>query len=143
MEIRIPRWLLLVPIALVLLAALVLAARVALARGENPDVAVAKRAAVQIQTLRRDETYDALSPELADYFRKSAQRAPESERDRRVEVLGAALVWQGEEKGERFSEVAVTVKIYSDRNPTAPPLISRAIYRVQGGKVTIVFPVRP
>ncbi len=141
MEIRIPRWLLLVPIVLVALAALALAARGAIARGEDPDVAVARRAAVQIQALRRDETYDALAPELADHFRKLDRRAPESERDRRVEVLGAALLWRGEENGQRFSEVAVAIKVYSNRNPGAF-LIDRAVYRVQGGRVVLVLPVK-
>lgn len=109
------------------------------ARAEDPDVEVARRAAVQIQAMRKGETYDALSPELAERFRKDAGRLPDTERDRRVEVLGAALV----RKGEGFSEVAVIVRVVNPNRPQAAPLEARAFYRVQNGKVVRIFPAMP
>lgn len=108
------------------------------ARAEDPDVEVARRAAVQIQAMRKGETYDALSPELAERFRKDAERLPDTERDRRVEVLGAALV-----RREGFSEVAVIVRVVNPNRPQAAPLEARAFYRVQNGKVVRIFPAMP
>ncbi|MDW8029258.1 MAG: hypothetical protein RMK94_12800 [Armatimonadota bacterium] len=105
-------------------------------QAEDPDVEVAKRAAVQIQALREGEAYDALAPDLAERFRRDASRLPASQRNRPVEVLGAALV----RKGEGFSEVAVIVRVTP---PGVAPLENRAFYRVQNGKVVRVFPAMP
>jgi len=89
--------------------------------------------------MRKGETYDALSPELAERFRRDAERLPDSERDRQVEILGAALV----RKGDGFSEVAVAAKVSNPKRPQAPPLETRAFIRVQGGKAVRIYPVMP
>lgn len=124
---------------LFLLLSLLLPACGLLPARADPDVEIARRAAVQIQAMRKGETYDALSPELAERFRKDAGRLPDTERDRRVEVLGAALV----RKGEGFSEVAVIVRVVNPNRPQAAPLEARAFYRVQNGKVVRIFPAMP
>ena len=141
MEIRISPRLLLYALVLALVgvgalfAARALAARAA---REDPDVEVARRAVIQIQAMRKGETYDALSPELAERFRRDAERLPDTERGRQVEILGAALV----RKGDGFSEVAVVAKV---SNPKRPGVVgeTRAFLRVQNGKVVRIYPAAP
>jgi hypothetical protein len=137
MEIRVsPKSLLLALLAVgALFAARALAARPA---REDPDVEVAKRAVVQIQAMRKGETYDALSPELAERFRRDAERLPDSERDRQVEILGAALV----RKGDGFSEVAVVARVSNPKRPGAAGE-TRAFLRVQNAKVVRIYPAAP
>jgi hypothetical protein len=137
MEIRVsPKSLLLALLAVgALFAARALAARPA---REDPDVEVAKRAVIQIQAMRKGETYDALSPELAERFRRDAERLPDSERDRQVEILGAALV----RKGDGFSEVAVVAKVSNPKRPGAAGE-TRAFLRVQNAKVVRIYPAAP
>jgi hypothetical protein len=142
MEIRVsPKSLLLVLVLALLAVGALFAAQALVARParEDPDVEVAKRAVVQIQAMRKGETYDALSPELAERFRRDAERLPDSERDRQVEILGAALV----RKGDGFSEVAVVARVSNPKRPQAPPLETRAFIRVQGGKAIRIYPVMP
>jgi hypothetical protein len=142
MEIRVsPKSLLLALVLALLAVGAFFAARALAARParEDPDVEVAKRAVVQIQAMRKEETYDALSPELAERFRRDAERLPDSERDRQVEILGAALV----RKGDGFSEVAVVARISNPKRPQAPQLETRAFIRVQGGKAVRIYPVMP
>jgi len=141
MEIRISPRLLLYALVLALVgvgalfAARALAARAA---REDPDVEVARRAVIQIQAMRKGETYDALSPELAERFKRDAERLPDTERGRQVEILGAALV----RKGDGFSEVAVVAKV---SNPKRPGVVgeTRAFLRVQNGKVVRIYPAAP
>ena len=142
MEIRIPR--ILIPLLVLAAAAVILLFLLprlsALVRPRtDPDVEAAIRAVVQIQAMRKGETYDALSPELAERFRRDAERLPDSERDRQVEILGAALV----RKGDGFSEVAVVAKVSNPKRPQATPLETRAFIRVQGGKAVRIYPVMP
>jgi hypothetical protein len=142
MEIRIPR--ILIPLLVLAAAAAILLFLLprlsALVRPRtDPDVEAAIRAVVQIQAMRKGETYDALSPELAERFRRDAERLPDSERDRQVEILGAALV----RKGDGFSEVAVVAKVSNPKRPQATPLEVRAFIRVQGGKAVRIYPVMP
>jgi len=142
MEIRIPR--ILIPLLVLAAAAVILLFLLPrlsdLVRPRtDPDVEVAKRAVIQIQAMRKGETYDALSPELAERFRRDAERLPDSERDRQVEILGAALV----RKGDGFSEVAVVAKVSNPKRPQATPLETRAFIRVQGGKAVRIYPVMP
>jgi len=142
MEVRVsPKSLLLVLVLALLAVGALLVARALAARParEDPDVEVAKRAVVQIQAMRKGETYDALSPELAERFRRDAERLPDFERDRQVEILGAALV----RKGDGFSEVAVVAKVSNPKRPQATPLETRAFIRVQGGKAVRIYPVMP
>jgi len=142
MEIRVsPKSLLLALVLALLAVGAFFAARALAARParEDPDVEVAKRAVVQIQAMRKGETYDALSPELAERFRRDAERLPDTERDRQVEILGAALV----RRGDGFSEVAVVAKVSNPKRPQATPLEVRAFIRVQGGKAVRIYPVMP
>jgi hypothetical protein len=142
MEIRVsPKSLLLALVLALLAVGALFAARALAARParEDPDIEVAKRAVIQIQAMRKGETYDALSPELAERFRRDAERLPDSERDRHVEILGAALV----RKGDGFSEVAVVARVSNPKRPQAPPLETRAFIRVQGGKAVRIYPVMP
>ena len=141
MEIRISPRLLLYALVLALVgvgalfAARALAARAA---REDPDVEVARRAVIQIQAMRKGETYDALSPELAERFKRDAERLPDTERGRQVEILGAALV----RKGDGFAEVAVVARV---SNPKRPGVVgeTRAFMRVQNGKVVRIHPAAP
>ena len=141
MEIRVsPKSLLLALVLALLAVGALLVARALAARParEDPDVEVAKRAVVQIQAMRKGETYDALSPELAERFRRDAERLPDSERDRQVEILGAALVW----RGEGFSEVAVVARVSNPKRPGAAGE-TRAFLRVQNAKVVRIYPAAP
>ena len=138
MEIRIsPKSILVVVLALVGVGAL-FAAQAFAARSpkEDPDVEVARRAVIQIQAMRKGETYDALAPDLAERFKRDAERLPDTERGRQVEILGAALV----RKGDGFSEVAVVAKVSNPNRPQAPSLETRAFIRVQGGKAVRIYP---
>lgn len=140
MEVRISRILLLLMAAAAVAAlALFLFPRLsALARSRpDPDVEVAVRAAEQIYAIRKDETYDALAPELAARYRQQAERLPDSEKNRKVEVLGAALVRKGED-----AEVAIVVRVIPNR-PGATPLESRAFFVVRNGKVIRIHPTMP
>ncbi len=141
MEIRIPKAVLILPLLALLAVGAVFAARALAARSprEDPDVEIARRAVIQIQALRKGETYDALSPDLAERFRKDAERLPDSERDRQVEILGAALV----RKGDGFSEVAVVARVSNPKRPQVPPMETRAFLRVQNGKVVRIHPAAP
>jgi hypothetical protein len=141
MEIRIPR--ILIPLLVLAAAAVILLFLLprlsALVRPRtDPDVEAAIRAVVQIQAMRKGETYDALSPELAERFRRDAERLPDSERDRQVEILGAALV----RKGDGFSEVAVVARISNPKRPGAAGE-TRAFLRVQNAKVVRIYPAAP
>jgi len=93
---------------------------------------------IQIQARRRGKTHAALSPELAERFKRDAERLPDTERGRQVEILGAALV----RKGDGFSEVAVVAKV---SNPKRPGVVgeTRAFLRVQNGKVVRIYPAAP
>jgi len=141
MEIRIHR--ILIPLLVLAAAAAILLFLLprlsALVRPRTDhDVEVAKRAVVQIQAMRKGETYDALSPELAERFRRDAERLPDSERDRQVEILGAALV----RKGDGFSEVAVVARVSNPKRPGAAGE-TRAFLRVQNAKVVRIYPAAP
>jgi len=141
MEIRIPR--ILIPLLVLAAAAVILLFLLprlsALVRPRtDPDVEAAIRAVVQIQAMRKGETYDALSPELAERFRRDAERLPDSERDRQVEILGAALV----RKGDGFSEVAVVARVSNPKRPGAAGE-TRAFLRVQNAKVVRIYPAAP
>jgi hypothetical protein len=141
MEIRIPR--ILIPLLVLAAAAVILLFLLprlsALVRPRtDPDVEVAKRAVIQIQAMRKGETYDALSPELAERFKREAERLPDSERDRQVEILGAALV----RKGDGFSEVAVVARVSNPKRPGAAGE-TRAFLRVQNAKVVRIYPAAP
>lgn len=141
MEIRVsPKSLLLALVLALLAVGAFFAARALAARParEDPDVEVAKRAVVQIQAMRKGETYDALSPDLAERFRRDAERLPDSERDRQVEILGAALV----RKGDGFSEVAVVARVSNPKRPGAAGE-TRAFLRVQNAKVVRIYPAAP
>ena len=141
MEIRVsPKSLLLALVLALLAVGAFFAARALAARParEDPDVEVAKRAVIQIQAMRKGETYDALSPELAERFRRDAERLPDSERDRQVEILGAALV----RKGDGFSEVAVVARVSNPKRPGAAGE-TRAFLRVQNAKVVRIYPAAP
>jgi hypothetical protein len=141
MEIRVsPKSLLLALVLALLAVGALLVARALAARParEDPDVEVAKRAVVQIQAMRKGETYDALSPELAERFRRDAERLPDSERDRQVEILGAALV----RKGDGFSEVAVVARVSNPKRPGAAGE-TRAFLRIQNAKVVRIYPAAP
>jgi len=141
MEIRVsPKSLLLALVLALLAVGAFFAARALAARParEDPDVEVAKRAVIQIQAMRKGETYDALSPELAERFRRDAERLPDSERDRQVEILGAALV----RKGDGFSEVAVVARVSNPKRPGAAGE-TRAFLRIQNAKVVRIYPAAP
>ncbi|MDR7574325.1 MAG: hypothetical protein QN194_15535 [Armatimonadota bacterium] len=139
MEIRIPRILLpLLAAAAAVLLLFLLPRLSTMTRSRlDPDVETAIRAAEQIYAIRTGETYDALAPELAARYRQQAERLPAAERDRRVEILGAALVRRGD-----VSEVAVLVRATPNR-AGAIPLESRAFFVVKGGKVIRVYPAMP
>ncbi len=141
MEIRIsPKSILLVVVLALLAVGALFAARALAARSpkEDPDVEVARRAVIQIQAMRKGETYDALAPDLAERFKRDAERLPDSERDRQVEILGAAVV----RKGDGFAEVAVVARV---SNPKRPGVVgeTRAFLRVQNGKVVRIHPAAP
>jgi hypothetical protein len=141
MEIRIPR--ILIPLLVLAAAAVILLFLLprlsALVRPRtDPDVEVAKRAVVQVYSAARGETYDALSPELAERFKREAERMPDWQRGSRVELHGAALVW----RGEGFSEVAVA-GIAKPNKPDAATLPIRAFVRVQNGKAVAFFTSLP
>jgi hypothetical protein len=141
MEIRVsPKSLLLALVLALVAVGALLVARALAARParEDPDVEVAKRAVVQIQAMRKGETYDALSPDLAELFRRDAERLPDSERDRQVEILGAAIV----RKGDGFSEVAVVARVSNPKRPGAAGE-TRAFLRVQNAKVVRIYPAVP
>lgn len=104
---------------------------------QDPDLQIAVRAVEQIQAARRGETYDALAADLPERFRKGAARLPETERDRRVEILGAAVVW----RGEGFTEVAVVARTIPRDNRL--PLMTRTFVRVQNGRAVRIFPTMP
>jgi len=143
MEIRIsPKSILLVVFLALLAVGALFAAQVFAARSpnqkEDPDVEVARRAVIQIQAMRKGETYDALAPDLAERFKRDAERLPDSDRDRQVEILGAAVV----RKGDGFAEVAVVARV---SNPKRPGVVgeTRAFMRVQNGKVVRIHPAAP
>jgi len=141
MEIRIPR--ILIPLLVLAAAAVILLFLLprlsALVRPRtDPDVEVAKRAVVQVYSAARGEAYDALSPELAERFKREAERMPDWQRGSRVEIYGAALVW----RGEGFSEVAVA-GIARPNKPDAATLPIRAFVRVQNGKAVAFFTSLP
>jgi len=106
-------------------------------RGMDPDVEIARRAVVQIEANRFGETYDALAPDLAERFRWIAERLPDPDRERTVEIISASVVW----KGKGFAEVAVVSRV--SPNPArldASPFIARHFVRVQDGKAVAVYP---
>lgn len=137
MEIRIPRLLLILIPVLIIGAGAILGARAA-RPGEDPDLETAKRAVVQIYSARKGETYSALSPDLAERYRREAERMPEWQRGAKVEIYGAAPVW----RGEGFVEVAVAGKMTPNR-PDAAALPIRVFVRVQNGKAVAVFSSLP
>ncbi|WP_299286862.1 hypothetical protein [Thermoflexus sp.] len=141
MEIRVsPKSLLLVLVLALVAVGALFAARALAARParEDPDVEVAKRAVVQVYSAARGEAYDALSPDLAERFKREAERMPDWQRGSRVEIYGAALVW----RGEGFSEVAVA-GIAKPNKPDAATLPIRVFVRVQNGKAVAFFTSLP
>jgi len=140
MEIRIPKAVLILPLLILLAVGALFAARALAARParEDPDVEVAKRAVAQVYSAARGEAYDALSPELAERFKREAERMPDWQRGSQVEIYGAALVW----RGEGFSEVAVA-GIAKPNKPDVATLPIRAFVRVQNGKAIAFFTSLP